>query len=193
MNITSNQLNFPLILTLVRLVIAPVVVPLLLVYFLPYNLLWLNCLLAVIFVLFSLTDFFDGYLARKYNQVTPLGNMLDPIADKCLIFSTLVALLAVHKIFFVWVIVLIGREFFVMGLRQIALEHGLVVAVSAGGKLKTVLQIILLTIIIINPVQTANTSAWHIGECIMLSATMVVSLFSAGQYYSGLMASLRQK
>jgi CDP-diacylglycerol--glycerol-3-phosphate 3-phosphatidyltransferase len=193
MKISLNNLNFPIILTLVRLIISPIVLPLLLVYFLPYNIVWLNCVLAFIFVLFSLTDFFDGYLARKYNQVTALGKTLDPIADKFLIFSTLIAVLAVQKIFFFWVIVLIGREFFVMGLRQVALERGMGVPVSAGGKVKTVLQVILLTIIILNPEQATKASAWNMVEIIMLSATIIASLYSAGQYYSRLMTVLRQQ
>ncbi len=75
-----------------RLIIAPVVLPLLLVYGLPYNVGWLNTVLAAIFVFFAFTDFLDGYLARKYQQETLFGSELDPIADKFLVYSTLIAL-----------------------------------------------------------------------------------------------------
>src|SRR5579871_3122872 len=137
--------NIPTILTLTRLILAPLLVPLLLVYLLPYNYFWLNSVLAILFIFFGLTDFFDGYLARKLHQETPLGRVLDPIADKFLVYSTLVALLAVGKIYFYWVIIFIGREFFLMGLRHIALENNVVVHVSSWGKLKTFAQMAVLT------------------------------------------------
>src|ERR1700722_2587731 len=129
--------NTPTILTLIRLILSPLVLPVLFVYLLPYNNIYINILLALLFIAFSLTDFLDGYLARKYSQETALGSVLDPIADKFLVYSTLLALAVVNKLFFFWVVLLIGREFFMMGLRQVALENNFSVKVSSLGKTKT--------------------------------------------------------
>ncbi len=133
---------------------------------------------------FSLTDFLDGYLARKYSQETALGSVLDPIADKFLVYSTLLALAVVHKIYFFWVVLLIGREFFMMGLRQVALENSFSVKVSLLGKTKTFVQMACLTYIIVNPFQPMGYSnIWNMVELILILATVVCSLFSAAVYY----------
>jgi CDP-diacylglycerol--glycerol-3-phosphate 3-phosphatidyltransferase len=190
-----RTINFPTLLTLIRLIISPLVLPILFVYFLPLNILLINCILAAVFVLMSLTDFFDGYLARKYDQVTAIGKLLDPIADKFFIFSSLVALLTINKIFFFWVIILIGREFFVMGLRLIALEHQLSVPVSALGKLKTVLQVAYLTFVIINPYQHlgfAKAATWNAVEGLLLGVTLIASLWSAYLYFKRFMTAFRK-
>jgi len=184
---TFKDVNLPNWLTIIRLVVSPLTLPLLLVYFLPHNILWLNIGLAFLFVLFGLTDFFDGYLARKLDQETSLGKMLDPIADKFLVYSTLVALLAAGKIFFYWVIVFIGREFFVMGLRTVALEHNLSVPVSFLGKVKTFFQMVLLTWIIVNPYQHLgwrSNTIWNSGELFLLLITLALTVISAQHYYT---------
>lgn len=186
-----KQYNVPTRLTLSRLVIAPLILPLLLVYFLPCNIFWINILLAAIFLMFGLTDFFDGYLARKYHQETNMGKLLDPIADKFLIYSTLIALLATGKIYFFWVIIFIGREFFVMGVRQIALEHKFSVPVSFGAKIKTALQIILLAELIINPYQSCALGWWKIFEQSLIFVTLLLSLISAARYYESFMIHFR--
>lgn len=183
-----KKYHIPLTLTLVRLILSPLGLPFLIVYLLPYNLIPVNCALAVFFILLSLTDFFDGYFARKFQQITTLGKILDPIADKFLVFSTLVALLAVHKIYFFWVIILIGREFFVMGLRQMALEKGFELEVSSAGKIKTAFQMVFLTYMIINPYQNLGyASVWNIVETVLLWVTVCISVWSAQQYYRSVM------
>ena len=178
--------NVPIILTLVRLILSPILLPLLLVYLLPFNSVYFNYPLAGLFILFGLTDFFDGYLARKLQQETRTGRVLDPIADKFLIYSTLVALLAVSKIYFFWVIILIGREFFVMGLRLFAMEHHIQANVSVFGKLKTVVQMLYLVVAIANPYQSLGLFAaggWNLFEAILLVLALFTSLFSAWRYY----------
>ncbi|MFI5332766.1 MAG: CDP-diacylglycerol--glycerol-3-phosphate 3-phosphatidyltransferase [Candidatus Babeliales bacterium] len=188
--------NFPTFLTLIRLILSPIILPLLLVYLLPLNSIILNSLLALLFIFFSLTDFFDGYLARRLRQETAMGKALDPLADKFLVFSVLVALLAVHKIYFYWVIIFIGREFFVMGLRQIALEKGLMVHVAWLGKLKTALQMIYLTVAIVNPYQglgfVDNGIWWNGVETGLLAVTLMLSLVSAYCYYRAFITKLRE-
>lgn len=177
--------TIPTILTLIRLIASPLILPLLFVYLLPLHVLWINCILASIFALLSLTDFFDGYLARKLQQETVLGKVLDPLADKFLTYSALIALLAAGKIYFYWVVLLIGREFFVMGLRHVALEHQFNVPVSIWGKIKTSVQMITLIFIILNPYQPQGIHAlgWNSVEIILLALTIVLSLYSAWLYY----------
>ena len=186
-----TQLNFPTILTLVRLIFAPIILPILFVHFLPLHNFLINCALALFFVLISLTDFFDGYLARKHNQVTTLGTMLDPIADKFLIFSALIALVAIGRLYFFWAIVLIGREFFVMTLRHIALECGLRIHVSGYGKLKTVLQILLITFLVLS--FSNRTLVVSIIEYIFILATVVISLWSAWKYGAQFLSDIRYR
>lgn len=193
---TFKNVNLPNWLTIIRLVVSPLTLPLLLVYFLPHNIFWINSGLAILFVMFGLTDFFDGYLARKFDQETSLGKMLDPIADKFLVFSTLVALLAAGKIFFYWVILFIGREFFVMGLRLVALEHNLSVSVSWLGKIKTFFQMVLLTWIIINPDHNVGwraCSMWNTGELLLLLVSLALTIISAQRYYTAFIVAFMEQ
>lgn len=97
-------------------------------------------LAAFVFFLASLTDFFDGYIARRSNQVTNLGKFLDPLADKLLICSTLIMLSYMGHIGAWITIVIVCRELAVTGLRAIAVDMGLVLAADKFGKLKTVTQ-----------------------------------------------------
>lgn len=182
--------NIPIILTLIRLIGSPLIIPILLVSLLPYNVIWINAALAALFVLFGLTDFFDGYLARKLHQETLMGRILDPIADKFLVYSTLIALLAVSKINFFWVLLLIGREFFMMGLRHVALEHALQVPVIFWGKLKTCAQICFLTVVIANPYQQLGLFSGRVNilEFVLLCITLLLSLGSAIRYYCSFIA-----
>jgi len=183
---SDKHISLPMILTYIRLIGAPLVLPCLLTYLLPYNVFWLNCSLAALFFLFGLTDFFDGYLARKYQQVTTTGALLDHVADKFLLYSTLIGLVAAHKLHFIWAIVWIGREFFVMTLRQIALEHNSLITVSSYGKLKTFAQTACLTFVIANPSYKLGlfASGWNQIELVLLLVATALSLFSAYQYYA---------
>lgn len=182
----TDFLTLPNLLTLSRLVASSVCLPFILVYFLPLHTVWINSSLAMLFVAVSLTDFFDGYFARRYSLESDLGKLLDPIADKFLLYATLTALLAAGKIFFAWVIILVGREFFIMGLRHIALSRHFTIPVSSMGKYKTALQMICLTFIIINPYQTLGLTGafwWNGIEVCLLLCTSSVSLISAYHYY----------
>jgi len=179
--------------------------PVLFVYLLPFNVFWINCSLAVLFVLFSLTDFFDGFLARRYEKVSSFGRFLDPIADKFLIYSALIALLAINKIFFVWVLVLIGREFFVLGLRQIALENNFSIQVSWLAKCKTLFQTMYLTVLIANPFHTLSRAGfsrcisdlyrspvWTSIEMLLLILAVSTSILSAMRYYQAFLVGYVQ-
>jgi CDP-diacylglycerol---glycerol-3-phosphate 3-phosphatidyltransferase len=201
----KNFVNVPNFLTLFRLVLSPIMLPILLVYLLPLNILWINLFLAGLFVLFSITDFLDGYIARRFSQVSSFGRILDPIADKFLIYSTLVALLAVQKIFFAWVLILIGREFFVLGLRLLALENKFSVQVSVFGKIKTCAQVLYLTVLIANPYHACGSTGifcgltdlylspgWNGAEFLLMVVAVGATIFSAYRYYKSFVASYTQ-
>ena len=96
----------------------------------------------VLFVSASLTDWLDGYLARKWNQVTTLGKFLDPLADKLLVMAAFLLLIDASHFPYWAVMVILAREFAITGLRVIAAEKQIVIAASAYGKIKTVIQLI---------------------------------------------------
>src|SRR3989304_9559383 len=126
-------MNLPIALTLFRIVLVPLII----VFVISSDRLWV-LIAAVIFVAASLTDWLDGRMARRRNQVTQFGTLLDPVADKLLVAAALVALVQVEMIG-AWVaMVIIGRELAVTGLRGVALSMGVVVPASKLGKLKTV-------------------------------------------------------
>ncbi|MFA6038629.1 MAG: CDP-alcohol phosphatidyltransferase family protein, partial [Legionellales bacterium] len=141
---------------------------------------------------FGFTDFLDGFFARKYGQETKLGAALDHIADKFLIFSALVALLAVGKISYVWVIALIGREFFMMSLREIALENHVKIKVSPWGKLKTVIHIMLIIWLIMSPLQGAESYIFNTIQILLLAASVIISWGSAFDYVGKLSSQFKK-
>lgn len=190
-----KSINFPTLLTLIRLIVSPLVLPILLVYLLPLNIIWINGALAVLFIAMSITDFFDGYLARRYQQETRIGKLLDPLADKFLTYSALIALLAAGKIYFYWVILLIGREFFVLGLRNVALEYNFSIQVSDFAKLKTALLMFCIAFIIVNPYQDLSFKEWRWNgaEALLLALTILFSLSSAQRYYTEFLRCYRAR
>lgn len=178
----QHILNIPIALTLIRLIGAPVLLPGLLVWLLPYNDAQITLLLGIFFVLLSFTDFLDGYVARRYHQETIVGRALDPLADKFLLVASLVALVALQRIYFYWAILFIVREFFVMGLRALALEYNFSVPVLPLGKIKTASQVVYITMVIFNsPYQTAA-----------LTVALLLSYISAYGYYRQFMDTLRR-
>lgn len=187
-------LNIPLSLTLIRLVLSPILLPLFLALYLPANNVLVNCGLAAFFLLFGLTDLLDGLLARRFKQVTNIGKMLDPIADKFMVYSTLITLVYVQKLYFYWAIIIIGREFFVMALREIALFYRFIVPVAWIGKIKTAFQMIFITWIIINPVQNLGWQApiWNGIELVLLAFTLVFTIASAVWYYHDFIIKFKQ-
>jgi CDP-diacylglycerol--glycerol-3-phosphate 3-phosphatidyltransferase len=126
-------------LTLARIVLIPIFIA-----FFYINVKYQYLYAAIIFVIAAITDLLDGRLARKHDMVTNFGKLIDPIADKLLVCSALVMLLTVQSFNMsaLVVIILIGREFIVSGLRLIAAAEGKVVAASGLGKIKTVVQIV---------------------------------------------------
>ena len=104
----------------------------------------------IIFVAASVTDWFDGYLARKNNLVTNFGKFMDPLADKLLVCSALICLIELERLDAWIVIIIIAREFIISGFRLIAAENGVVIAANYWGKFKTVSQMIMTILLILN-------------------------------------------
>jgi CDP-diacylglycerol--glycerol-3-phosphate 3-phosphatidyltransferase len=185
--------NIPLMLTLIRLVVSPLLVPLLFTFLLPIGNFYSNSLLAFVFALLSLTDFFDGYLARRYRKETVLGRLLDPIADKFLVYSTLIALVYVHKLYFYWAVLFIGREFFIMGLREVSASYGFELQVISSAKLKTCMQMVSIIYVIMNPYQHLGIQAplWNSIEFLLLGIALYLSIVSALDYYLSFIKNIR--
>jgi len=140
-------MNIPNSLTLFRIFLIPVFV-IVLVLNVPYG----DLLAAIIFIAAALTDSLDGYLARKYKQITKLGIILDPIADKLLITAALICLVQLDRIQGWIAIVILGREFAVSGLRSVKAEEGIIIPASKLGKFKTISQVLAVIIIILESV-----------------------------------------
>ena len=154
-------MNLPNALTLSRIFIVPLLVVVLLT---PVSENWLGVpryLLGVsIFVAAALTDYFDGKLARSRKQVSKLGKLLDPIADKLLISAALISLVENHLAPAWAVVIIVGREFAVTGLRSIAATEGVVISASKMGKFKMVAQVVTVGLLIlsISPGQSPHVS-----------------------------------
>lgn len=112
-----------------------------------------NCskwIAVIVFILASLTDFLDGHIARKYNLVTNFGKFMDPLADKLLVCSAMICFIELDKLPAWIVIIIIGREFIISGFRLIAAENGIVIAANYWGKFKTVSQMIMIILLMLD-------------------------------------------
>ena len=103
-----------------------------------------------LFVVASVTDWFDGYLARKNNLVTNFGKFMDPLADKLLVCSAMICMIELDRLPAWFVIIIIGREFIISGFRLIAAENGIVIAANYWGKFKTASQMIMIILLILH-------------------------------------------
>jgi CDP-diacylglycerol---glycerol-3-phosphate 3-phosphatidyltransferase len=171
--------NVPNALTLTRIAAIPIIV-------------WLldaptqasSIAAFIVYFIASLTDFFDGYLARRYGLITPLGKLLDPLADKLLVVSALLMLASADRVPTIpaWLLVIIiGRELAVTGLRSIAASEGIVLGAETTGKIKMVLQTVGVHALILHYTYV-GISAFAIGMVTLVAAT-VVGLWSAVDYH----------
>lgn len=160
--------NLPNSLTLLRIFLVPFLVVVLLTKFDGREYVGL-----AIFLIAAITDLLDGYLARKYKKVTKLGILLDPIADKLLISSALISLVELGLAPAWMIVIIVGREFAVSGLRTIASQQGVTIAASPLGKGKTVTQVIAVALLILG---------YELGEYMWLGKTAlwIVMIFALG-------------
>ncbi|MGE0813931.1 MAG: CDP-diacylglycerol--glycerol-3-phosphate 3-phosphatidyltransferase [Vicinamibacterales bacterium] len=175
-------MNLPNALTVVRIFLVPLLVVVLLTKFEGRAVAGVHVefVAAAIFGLASLTDWLDGYLARRRQQVTWVGQVLDPIADKLLISATLVSLVQIDLAPAWMVAVIIGRELAVTGLRSVALSRGLVVPASPLGKLKMVAQVVAVLLLLLG--WERAPLLLQLGR-LMLWAVMATALGSALDYF----------
>jgi CDP-diacylglycerol--glycerol-3-phosphate 3-phosphatidyltransferase len=170
-------MNIPNILTLIRIAFIPLLVVL---FYLPFS--WSMPLAAIFFALASITDWLDGYLARRWNQSTPFGAFLDPVADKLMVAIALALLIERFDTWFLTLpaLVIIGREIVISALREWMAEMGkrASVAVSWIGKLKTTLQMVAILILIAFP--PGHTYAFLGVATLFLAAAL--TLWSMIQY-----------
>ena len=147
---------------------------------------------SIRFVLASITDGLDGYLARRRGQITTMGMLLDPLADKIMVTAAFVALVAYNpEVVKVWiVVVIIGREFLISGLRSIAASEGFTVTASELGKLKTVVQIVS----VVSAILAHRWDSWQIGPIAIpvkwyaiaaIYFAVLVAIISAVDYFIG--------
>ena len=193
------KLTVPTMLTLLRIALIPVLA---VVFYLPYG--WSNFATAAIFGLASLTDWLDGWIARRYGQFSKFGAFLDPVADKLMVSTALFLIVQGHPTAWMalWAAVIVGREIAVSALREWMAEVGQrnKVAVAAMGKFKTIAQIVALLCLLysVSPAQPPHPQPWmcsvvfHIGDW-LLAAAAILTLWSGLGYLRAAWPSLKSE
>jgi CDP-diacylglycerol---glycerol-3-phosphate 3-phosphatidyltransferase len=174
-------LNLPNVLTLLRILLAPVLVVALFDETANGDL-----LAAIVFALASVTDAMDGYLARTRNAITTFGKLMDPIADKLLIIAALVALVSLHRLAGWVAMVIIARELTVTVTRMQATQHGVVIAANWWGKAKTIVQVVAIFFLI---TEGEPSPAWVDG---LVYGMVAITIVSGVDYFFGLRRVLRE-
>ncbi len=168
------RLNLPNKLTVLRVIMIPFFVAFLLLDNIPYN----NIIALVIFSVACITDFLDGYLARKNNLISNFGKFMDPLADKLLICAALICFVQLDTLPAWITIIIISREFIISGFRLIAAESGVVISASMWGKVKTVVQMFMAIFLIID----FDYSLMNILEQILIYAALLLTVISLIDY-----------
>lgn len=175
--IGQEALNLPNLLTLTRILLIPVFI---ILFATPTPDRSLSA--AVIFVVAAVTDLLDGYLARRSGQVTALGKLLDPIADKLLVLSALILLVNVDRVSALVAILIIAREVAVTGVRAIAASEGMIMAAETTGKYKMALQVVAIVLLILEGTGLAELGNMHLAGTVTLYLSLVLGYVSGGQY-----------
>lgn len=177
------MLNLPTWLTVTRIFLVPLVVVVILTkpqFSIAGAHIDNETLGVVAFLLAALTDFLDGYLARKRNEVTTLGKLLDPIADKLLMSAAFISLVEVGVAPAWMVVIVVGREFAVTGLRSVAISQGIAIGASIWGKYKTVSQVVAVVLLIVG--RKYLGAYFFLGQ-VALWAVVVLALLSGADYF----------
>ena len=180
------KLTLPTVLTLARIVMIPVLA---LVFYLPYK--WANYASAAVFALAAITDWLDGWIARRWDMHSAFGAFLDPVADKLMVAAALFLIVQGHPTpwMALWAAVIVGREIAVSALREWMAELGqrATVKVAMIGKVKTVVQMVALTMLLYSVVPGTTPEKWpgdpifHIGDWLLAGAA-ILTLLSGLQY-----------
>jgi CDP-diacylglycerol--glycerol-3-phosphate 3-phosphatidyltransferase len=181
------MINLPNLLALSRLLIAPVMFWVILNPQIftdnGWHISWSYYFASLLFVLASVTDFFDGYIARELNQITIVGQILDPLADKMLTLAAFLGLMMSGEASAWAIYIIIGRELFITGLRTLSLSEGIDISASWAGKVKTVAQMIAIGFLLMH---------WMGGE-LLLWIAVALTIYSGGEYLSGFAKAYRTK
>ena len=181
------MLNLPNILASVRILIAPLMFWIILNPELftdsGIHITWAYYSAALLFVLASVTDFFDGYIARELDQITLLGKILDPLADKMLILAAFLGLMMTGSASAWAIYIIIVRELFITGLRTVAIGEGIDISASWAGKVKTVVQMFAIGFLLMH---------WPYGDA-LLWAAVAVTVYSGVEYLVGFGRGLSTK
>lgn len=178
--------QLPMMITWFRIWMVPLIVA-----FLWPNQLWYNIVAAALFIIASISDYYDGYFARKYNAASNMGKFMDPIADKILVTSILVTLIPTGKIDPLMVIVILSRDTFISGIRSIAAADGIIIDAKPVGKWKTALQMVAIPAVMIDD-RVFGIPFDKIGYWV-LWVSVVLSVTSGVQYYLGYLKSRQAK
>ncbi|MBQ8196916.1 MAG: CDP-diacylglycerol--glycerol-3-phosphate 3-phosphatidyltransferase [Clostridia bacterium] len=183
-------MNLPNKLTILRILLIPVFAAVYLIGAIPYNFLIAGC----IFTIAALTDFLDGYIARKHNLVTNLGKFLDPIADKILVSTAFILMLVspfgssqviLPQYAAIAVAIILARELMVSGFRIVAASKGLVLAADKSGKIKTFTQDIAIVVLLVAPTFNAFPSVANIIHLVglgILGVATILTIVSGIEY-----------
>ena len=178
-------MNLPNKLTTARVVLIPFFVAAMLIRTIPYG----DTIALAIFVIASLTDLFDGMIARKYNLITNFGKFMDPLADKLLVSAALICLMELDRIACWIVIIIISREFIISGFRLIAAEKNIVIAAGIWGKFKTACQMVAIVVLIIEQqlisldiTSGAAYGFFHIAGLVLIYVSLLLTIISLVDY-----------
>lgn len=164
------KMNIPNTLTIIRMILI-----------IPFVILLLNGAdipAVIIFIVASFTDMLDGKIARKYNLVTNFGKFMDPLADKLLVCSALICLVEMERLAAWIVIIIIAREFIISGFRLVASDNGIVIAASYWGKFKTVFQMIMVVVLMLN----IQNNVFQMLGTILVWISLALTIISLADY-----------
>ena len=175
--LAKKNVNLPNLLTAGRILLIPVFV---LLFSSPTPTRTIAA--ACVFLLAALTDLLDGYVARRRAQVTPLGRLLDPIADKLLVVSGLILLVDVQRVAAPIAIALVAREVAVTGIRAIAASEGVLLSAESTGKYKMAAQVIAIVLLILEDATSFDRAMVHLVGVIFLFIALILAVLSGSQY-----------
>ena len=167
-------MNLPNKLTILRVILIPFFVVFMLFDITGAADKWIA---LVIFCVASLTDMLDGKIARKYNLVTNFGKFIDPLADKLLVCTALICLTSMNRLNVIVVLVIIAREFIISGFRLVASDNGIVIAASYWGKFKTVSQMALIIVLIMD-----LGGVWNVAGTVLTWVALLLTIVSLIDY-----------